>query len=53
MCKIGAQLEQQECVKFFMVFLITGRWLHVGFQINQVNTTNGAYKFMLRIYDPV
>jgi hypothetical protein len=34
-----------------MMFLITGRWLHVGFQMNQMNMTDRACMFMLRILD--
>jgi hypothetical protein len=36
-----------------MMFLITGRWLYVGFQMNQMNMTDRAYVFMLRISDPL
>ena len=32
---------------------ITGRWLHVGFQMNQMNMTDRTYVFMLRISDPL
>jgi hypothetical protein len=48
MCKC-AKLEhnvifgQQECIKFFVTLLITGRWLHVGFQMNQMNMTDRDY----------
>jgi hypothetical protein len=40
-------------MKFFIMFLITGRWLRVGFQMIQMNMTDRAYVFMLRMYDPV
>jgi hypothetical protein len=40
-------------MKFFVMLLITGRWLHVCFQMSQINMTDKAYVFMLRINDAV